>query len=1142
MNTAKLKTFAQNARRNLMEQVAARLENALHMEGAAQAENAKAIRELQAAIFKTSKAEVVERVAYTWFNRFCALRFMDANDYTLVRAVSPAEGASQPEVLAEAKQGTIRDELALIVNQKRVNDLLTGNLPSPDGQGEAYRLLLVAVCNYYHRVMPYLFEKIDDYTELLMPADLLSDHSILSAVRTALDADACQDVEVIGWLYQFYISEKKDAVFKAKKAVSAEDIPAATQLFTPNWIVRYLVENSLGRLWLLNHPQSRLKARMAYYVEPEQPEADFLRIQSPEALRICDPACGSGHMLVYAFELLYAIYEEQGYTTSEIPALILTHNLYGVEIDERAGALAAFALTMKARQKQRRFFRQPVQPNICVLENIDFAPDELGQYVDAVGSDLFTFKLETLLRQFAQAKTFGSLIRPVVSDVSDLRQTLAERDMGGQLFLHGTHQKVLKALAQADILSPKYHVVVANPPYMGSGGMNSNLKAFANSEYRDSKTDLFSMFIERNLELAVKHGCVAMVTMHSWMFLSSFENLRQKLLNRETILSMAHFGIGAFDTLNSKVVQTTAFVLEHGHREKLKGAFLQLTQGYKEELKQQAFPAALSAPYRAAAADFKKIPGSPIAYWVSGFELFSKGVLKDIMFSGGRLKTHDGNRYIRYLWEVNRRSQKWRRIIKGGQFRKYFGNEESIVDWSQDALDFYASQGGLPPSEFSYRQGVSWTKVTSAIQSFRIKYEYAEYDSASPVVFIVGDKTDLFAVLAYLNSPIQKYFLAAFNPTMNTQVSDVLSLPLVPDALDEDLVAHNTRLLVKLAHLDWDAYETSWDFTSLSLLAPEHCADTLAASYDAVRGHWQCMTQEMQQLEQENNHIFIDAYGLQDELTPDLPLEEITLTCNPRYRYGGNRSDAELETLLRADTMREFISYAVGCMFGRYALEAPGLVLANQGETLDDYLRCVPNSSFPADRDNVLPILDGDWFTDDIVERFHRFLRLTFGDEHFEENRAFIENAIGRDIRSYFLRDFYDDHVRRYKKRPIYWLFSSPGGSFNALIYMHRYRPDTVSVVLNDYLREYRKKLEARIGFQEAQSISASLSPRDRTAALKELDRLRKVVRELNDYEREVLFPLAAQQVKIDLDDGVKVNYAKFGKALKPIAGLNDED
>ena len=602
MDTAKLKKFAQYARRSLIDQVTSKLVLVLAEGSAARRENAAAIKKLEEQISEHGKDQVIEKIAYIWFNRFCALRFMDVNRYTRIGLVSPIEGQFQPEILAEAKMGHIDEESVPEKIRQQIFALLGGTAPSQDPQAEAYRLLLVAACNDYHKAMPYLFERIADYTELLMPDDLLSGNSILAYTREAMTPNICQDVEVIGWLYQFYISEKKDKVFddlKKNKKITPENIPAATQLFTPHWIVRYLVENSLGRLWMLNRPDSKIFKNMkdqgkdCYYIEPSEPEIDFLRINKPEDLKLCDPACGSGHMLVYAFDLLYAIYEEEGVDPSEIPEKILTHNLFGIEIDERAGELAAFALTMKARAKQKRFFRKPVQPNICVLQAIHFDETEINEYMDFVGQDIFTLGLKATLSQFEEADNFGSLIRPEVTNVQGMLEILNAKDVSSHLFYSLTHEKVLQVLNQADFLSPKYQVVIANPPYMGGKGMNGRMGAWVKDNYPNSKSDLFAMFIERNLELAVKKGAVAMITMQSWMFLSSYEKLRNSILDKHTIISMAHLGARAFDSIGGEVVSTTAFVLENAHHPEYKGAYVRLVDGNSEAEKQASFKAAL---------------------------------------------------------------------------------------------------------------------------------------------------------------------------------------------------------------------------------------------------------------------------------------------------------------------------------------------------------------------------------------------------------------------------------------------------------------------------------------------------------------------------------------------------------------------
>jgi type II restriction/modification system DNA methylase subunit YeeA len=1164
MITALLKKFAQQARRSLIEQVSVKLKVVLEASSAARRENPEAVEDLEKQIRETSQERVIEKVAYVWFNRFCGLRFMDVNRYTGIGVVSPAEGQSQPEILADAKMGQIDEEMIPEKTRQQVFSLLDGSAPSRDPQQEAYALLLVAVCNHYHRTMPFLFERIADYTELLMPDDLLSGNSILADTREAMTPEACEDVEVIGWLYQFYISEKKDAVFeglKKNRKITPENIPAATQLFTPHWIVKYLVENSLGRLWMLNRPNSRLAEKMEYYIKPETSEADFLKIGKPEEIKLCDPAAGSGHMLVYAFDILYFIYEEEGYEATEIPRLIQENNLYGIEIDERAGELAAFALTMKARQYDKRFFSRkasngkPVEPNICVLQNISFGAGELKAYMDKVSRDLFTMNIQTLLHQFEESDNFGSLIRPAVTDVPEVLRILEEKRVADDLFLHSTHERVLLALKQADYLSPKYHVVIANPPYMGSSGMNGRLATWAKDNYPDSKSDLFTMFIERNLDLAVKQGTIAMITMQSWMFLSSFEKLRTRILEQETILSMTHLGTRAFDSIGGEVVSTTAFVLENFNWPEYKGGYLRLVDGNAEAEKQAALKSSLPTDncplpagyFRTSAADFKKIPGSPIAYWVSDRikEIFNNEKISAITISDGQTKTGDNNKFLRNIWEVNHSSigvkQKWVKHPKGGGFRRWYGNVDHLIDWSEDARKHYRSDhvARILPDYLWWKKGFCWTLITSGKQSFRLVNDDEIFNLAAPTLF-PKNETDLYPLLGLANTPITEYITKLMNPTINMNVGEIQSIPLVD--IDKMTITNIVRELIVISHNDWNSFETSLGYNSLALLHPNYHQPTLKATYTQIRTNWQARTHDMQRLEEENNRIFIEAYGLQDELTPDVPLNEITLTCNPHYRYGGDKNEEELEALLLADTIKEFISYAVGCMFGRYSLDKPGLILANQGETVSDYLAKVPNHTFEPDEDNVIPILDEGWFTDDITERFFKFLRITFGDVHYDANLAFIEGAIGKDLRKYFLKDFYNDHVKRYKKRPIYWLFSSPKGSFNALIYMHRYQPDTVSVVLNDFLREFRTKLSARKDHLDQISISAAASPREKTQALKDLEKLRKIILELDEYERDTLYPLATKKIEIDLDDGVKVNYQKFGDALRKIPGLDSSE
>jgi len=1168
MNTRALKTFAQAARRQLREQVAARLEQVLQTDSVEIREKERAVKELREQISQTSKEAVIDKVAYTWFNRFCALRFMDVNHYTRVGVVSPVEGFTQPEILQDAKQGIIDDDYP--IDLQRVLDLLSGKMLSSDLQGEAYRLLLVGACNATHKTMPFLFQEIEDYTELLMPEDLLSENSILHEVRMALHEDACQDVEVIGWLYQYYISERKDEVFaalKKNKKIEAEDIPAATQLFTPHWIVRYLVENTLGRLWMLNHPNSRLVEQMEYYIRPEEPETDFLQADSPEEIKICDPACGSGHMLTYAFDLLYAIYEEQGYDPVQIPQLILEKNLYGIEIDLRAGHLAGFALTMKAREKDRRFFSRGVEPNICVLRNVSFKSSEINEYMDALGRDLFTEDLWLTLDQYKQAENFGSLIRPALKDVRSIRERLEAKGVFENLFLHTTNHKVEQVLDMTEYLTGSYQIVLSNPPYMGNRGMNESIKEFAKHNYPISKSDSFAMFIVRNLEFLQTSGYAAMITIPSWMFLSSFKKFRKDLIRNNTITSFVDNGRGVWGS----DFGSCSFVILKQSYPSYTGTFKRLfTRKGKvnsNNILQIRFKNDSIFPnFYASTSDFSKLPGSPIAFWVSNqVRSIYKESLPLHKFATPRAGMITGNNalFVRLWFEVRNRDigldissredakiskQKWFPYQKGGPYRKWFGNKEYVVNWENDGDKLRTTKnnkGQIPAHAFNekyiFKHNVNWSAVTISKYSARLTRKGALFDAGGSAAFPKNFDTTLM-LCGFLNSKIVEVLLSAINPTLNFQAWEIGNLPICQKI--EENIETIKEIVSKLESIcveDWNSSETAWDFKKIQLLINRNTS--LVFAYKNLRSTWHKTSIQMQYLEEQNNKIFIDAYSLHEELTPEIPLREITLSCNPRHRYPDSSrktyTEEERESLLLTDTMKEFISYAVGCMFGRYSLDKPGLILANQGETIRDYLEQVPESSFPADDDNVIPVLDEGWFDDDIVERFKRFLRVTFGDEHYEENLIFLENAIGKDVRSYFLKDFYKEHVKMYKKSPIYWLFSSPRGSFNALIYMHRYRPDTISIVLNDYLREYREKLTSHRGYLEQVSHSANASQRDRTKALKENEKVNKVLAELKEYEDEILYPLATRQVEIDLDDGVKVNYRKFGKALKKVSGLS---
>ena len=1155
MNTAALKRFATEARTKLISLISARLTFVLKEETADLVAKKAQIVKLREEISKSSQQQIIETAAYVWFNRFIALRFMDVNGYTNPRILTPADDHTVPEILQEAKTGNFPEDLA--IDKERVLNLLDGKIKHTNPQGEAYRMLIVASCNAWGKAMPFLFEPIEDWTELLLPTDLLSDTSITADVRKGMPAEDCKEEEVIGWLYQFYIAEKKDQVFAALKKsqkITAENIPAATQLFTPHWIVRYLVENSLGKMWLQLKPSSNLRTHMPYYIEQE-PSGEL-----PEGIRtiaditFLDPCAGSGHMLTYAFELFCRMYEEEGYDTHEIPSLILTNNLFGLEIDDRAAALAGFALCMKGRKFDKRFFKRGVMPKVRAFQNIAFEADELNRYMARVGINVFTAELAENLAMLAQAKNFGSLIRPTVADVEDVRQAIEQSDVAGDAFLSETNRKVLEGLEMIGRLQRKYACVVTNPPYMGSSGFNPEMTDFTKKTYPSSKSDLMTCFMERGLELSVPNGYMAMINLPSWMFLSSFEDLRSTLFETSTIENLVHNGRGVFGSDFGSV----SFVVRNIFKSSYKGVYRRLFVEHVKvdtvAIKEQKFLDRSFGFYHSCAEEFKKIPGSPVAYWVSAKVLnafVSHKQIYECSISEGQNITADNNKYLRLCWEVDKNkivaAGKWSFYSKGGNFRKWFGNLDFVVDWSDDARRHYHkhSSARIIPKYLRFREGITWTLITSSNQSFRYLPDYATFDKGGSSIFF-DDGNCLKKCLLFLNTKISAYLTKLFNSTINLQVDDVRKLPLSPSVIDIDEKIYKS--LLDYSKEDWDSYETSWNFSFYPLLTPEIKLSTLESSYNAAVNEWQSMTAETLRLEEENNRVFIEAYGLSDELTPEVPIKEITLTCNPAYRYGPGKSDSEYATLQKADTMRELLSYCTGVLLGRYSLDKPGLILANQGETVKDYVTKIfgenatpPSDALLPDADAIIPILDDEYFSDDIVNRTKEFLAKAFAPDTLNENIRFIEDALGKDLRKFFTKDFYADHIKRYKKRPIYWLFASPKGSFRALIYMHRYKSDTLSQMLSNYLRPLIDKLKEDQVIQNRTLVSESAAQADKTRAQKRLDRVIPQIEELEEYE-QVLYRLAAKRIEIDLDDGVRVNYPKFAPAIVPIKGLESEE
>ncbi len=1158
MNTSKLKRFAQDARIKLIDQIGAKLEKVLTTDSVELREKAGHLQKLQQAINKTSKANVIDTVAYTWFNRFVALRFMDVNGYQPIgiSIVSPIEGGTLPAILQEAKQGAIPEELP--VQQQHIYDVLDGTIPSADAQNEAYADLLVGACNHLSETLPFLFEKIDDYAELLLPDDLISQFSILQDVRDGMTSEDCAEVEIIGWLYQFYISEKKDEVFASKGKVKKEDIPAATQLFTPRWIVEYMVQNTVGKLWLQNNPQSKLRDHMPYFIEsPSVTAGDYLKINSVEEITLLDQACGSGHILVYGFELLTKIYEEEGYNKSEIPTHIIEKNLHGFEIDTRAAQLAGLALMLKARQYYRRVFKKDCAPHIYCYQDLKVTEEEIKATFAAVDEALDDALLHDL-KTMQQATNLGSLIIPHTTavELEKVRVSLANKANSTDLFHRHNLRGILQAIVQLSALSRKYHCVVDNPPYMGDSKMNSNLSDFIKANYPSSRLDLMTCFMESGLNVLAKNGYLGMINQHSWMFISSYRELREKLISNFYFENLLHLGPRTFPEIGGEVVQSTSFVIRNTSEKKDKSIFLRLIDYRNTTLKSKATIDNIKFPNKAeyfeiSSKKFNQIPNNNFCYWFSEnvIDNFQKEKINDISKTKAGIVSGNDADFLRIWSEVSfpkielnlssfkeAKSAIWVPINKGGSKRRYYGNIEYIINhnnlWKEGRTNKSVRRGD---PKFYFKAGISWTYVCGTSFSFRYSVN-STFATAAPAIFLNNNNQDYY-VLGLLNSKVITSLLPGVNPTMNLGSGDISRLPFIHN--DNLSIIHKVKDNLDLSINEWHSRETSWAFQQNELLRVN--SQDIEEAYDSYCRYWQNKFFSLHKNEEELNRQFIDIYGLTDELTPDVPLEDITIL----------KEEAKIEEgqliFRESEIMAQFISYAVGCMFGRYSLDQPGLILANQGETLETYLenlqasnsksKTLEDVTFVPDDDNVIPILDNEWFEDDIVGRFYAFLKATFGTQHFDKNLAFVEDAVG-DIRKYFLKTFYTDHVKRYKKRPIYWMFSSPTGAFNALIYMHRYTPDTLNTVLNGYLKEYQEKLKAQN--QQLDHVKNVGTDREKVSAEKEQARLNKVLLELQEYGRE-LFKIATERIAIDLDDGVFVNYNKFGNVIKAVSGLNDK-
>lgn len=1194
MDTSKLKKMAQYIRRQLMNFIEAKIEFILDANSIERRESKTAIEALEGLINEIGKEQVVEKVAYTWFNRFCALRYMEVNHYSKINVISPVLGQFQPEVLAEAKMGYFDENVVSKQNIEKIKGLLNNSITSNDPQRDAYKILIVSYCNYYHKQMPFLFEKINDYTELLMPEDLLSGNSVLAYIREALTPDICKDVEVIGWLYQYYISEKKDEVFadlKKGKKISKENVPAATQIFTPKWIVSYMVENSVGKLWLESHPDNKLQSQFKYYLESAEQEDDVKakleelknKDLKPQDIKVLDPACGSGHILVTAFSVLFEIYKSIGYQDNEIPEMILKNNLYGLDICDRAAQLSQFAVMMKAREYDRNIFNKVKDLHICSIKDTDWIDVWVEkELLQGVKDEKYAKEQIDLLKNtFRDAKEYGSIldVKGIDFDFWEERLTFIRNLAQQQNNTPKIKGRLPYTLKQARIMQQQYECVISNPPYMGNKGMSSKLSEYVKKNYKTTKTDFFAVFMEKNYHYTKKNGYTSMITQPSWLFLSSFEDLRTQILDNQNITSLLHMGRGIFGI----DFGSCAFTFRKANLKNYNGSYFRLHQrtfqyinpedianlyltakqnhdfvfdfsSYKanaDENDKEEFENSkpLKIYYEAKQTDFHSIPGSPIAYWASDRvrEIFKNSKdLRLIAPPRAGLQTGENDLFIRKWQEIDKTKMyescsscdesellnyKWYPYNNGGAFRKWYGNKFDVVNWykngkdiKQDKLEKLKIGLCLPSNskpknmEYYFKESITWSFVSST--SFGVRYSKAGaiFDIAGSSVF--ASKDNIKYLTGFLCSKIVFEFLKLLNPTLNFQVGNVGSLPIIFPK-DENIKKQIDSIVdenIQISKDDWDSFETSWDFEQHPLLRYKENGK-VEDSFNKWKEYKQEQFNKLKANEEELNRLFIEIYGLQDEMTPEVYDKDITVRKADEIR--------EIESLM---------SYAVGCMLGRYSLDKKGLVFAGGEFNKDNY------KTFKADDDAIIPILSEHYFSDDITERFKNFIKIAFGDKYYEENLEYIASVLGKKsnetvdatIRNYFSKDFYNDHVKMYQKRPIYWLFSSKNGNFNALIYLHRYNKDTVNRILNNYLREYRGKLEQSI-HNDKQLLTSSASDKDKSKAQKEIEIAQKIVNEVTDYERDILYPLATERKEIDLDDGVKVNYLKFGKALKDI-------
>ncbi len=1084
--------------------------------------------------------QVMEEVAYTWFNRFSALRFMEVNGYlpSHVRVFTDEENNFKPQIITEAihldLDGLDMEKVYELKDAEKIEEL--------------YKYLLIVQCNALNKILPGMFQRIADYTELLLPDNMLREGSVIQQMIELIPEDDWKDaVQIIGWLYQYYNSEKKDDVFAALKKnvkITKENIPAATQLFTPDWIVRYMVENSLGRLWLEGHPDVKDQllpteeeqsvymkgnrdpedTKWHYYLEEaeQEPEvqAQLAEIRkeyaalTPDQLKVIDPCSGSGHILAYMFDVLMKIYESYGYTTREAVASIVENNLYGLDIDERAAQLAYFAVMMKARQYDRRFFSRGIQPHVYAIVESNHV-DKFAVDYFCNGDAKLTAAMDTIISELHDAKEYGSILTVTPQDWSVLYDRFSEITEDINMSREMALKELLPLVQVAEALAQKYDVVVTNPPYMGASGMSMKLSDYVKKNYPDSKSDLFAVCIERGNQMVVHNGINCMVTMQSWMFLTSFEKMRVNILQNRNITNLMHM-----DNMVMGIAFGTAVTAFRNCRiQNHKGTYNYVKYEDIIDNTPKEFPISGNRFAQVSTDNFAKIPGSPVAYWASEntMRAFDNKYISEYATSNGQNITGNNNKYLRLFWEVNYNNvnnEYWAKCARGGGYRKYYGNDDNVILWTSEARQHYKqdSIARIVPEYLRFKSGITWSYITSGTPSFRKLWENELFEKAGTSIFI--NKVEYInGILGLLNSNVARALLKLISPTINYQVRDIFSIPVARDVLTSDQIDNLVEQNIDMEKMDWDSFETSWDFQHHPLLRK---VSTIAEAFDQWQAECDDRFNQLKDNEEELNRIFIDIYGLQDELTPGVEDKDVTV----------RKADLGRD-------VRSFISYAVGCMFGRYSLDVDGLAYAGGEWDNSKY------ASFAADKDNIIPICDDEYFEDDIVGLFMKFVKTVYGADTLDENLKFIADALGgkgqpKDvIRNYFLSDFYSDHCKIYQKRPIYWLFDSgKKNGFKALIYMHRYQPDTIARIRTDYVHEQQARYRTAIADLEQRIANASTG--ERVKLNKKLTTLQAQDTEIRTYE-EKIHHLADQMISIDLDDGVKKNYAIFQDVLAKI-------